>query len=100
MPDGGDAAGGRGARLWCDGPHGGGVRLGLDLPRPGAATVIIYDVRGRRVRQVFAGELAAGVAEITWDGKTAGGSQAASGMYIARLCADGAAATVRVVIAH
>jgi len=44
----------------------------------------IFDARGRMVRVLHEGPLTVGRHELRWDGRDAGGRQAASGMYFAR----------------
>jgi flagellar hook assembly protein FlgD len=46
--------------------------------------VEVYDLRGRSVRVLHDGALAAGRQELVWDGKDDAGSEVASGMYLAR----------------
>jgi hypothetical protein len=55
------------------------------LPRDGQATVSVYDIRGRLVKRLHAGELAAGEHTVAWDGRNRGGRQQPSGVYVARL---------------
>ncbi len=57
------------------------VTIECAVARPGRMTVKIFDLRGRRVRTVFDGPVAASVA-LDWDGRDDGGSRAASGQYV------------------
>ena len=82
--------------------------LALDLPWPNpfnpsvsvrlyvAATrevrLAVHDVRGRRVRSLYDGPLAAGWRTVVWDGQDDGGRAVASGVYFLR--AEGAGAGV------
>jgi hypothetical protein len=59
------------------------VRLGL--PHYGNVTVLVYDLRGRRIRTLFQGSLPGGVHDFTWDGRTDSGQRVASGLYFVRL---------------
>ena len=45
----------------------------------------VYDVQGRRIRQLLSRELAAGNYTIRWDGLLDDGTRAASGLYFSRL---------------
>ncbi len=74
------------------------TRLHFDLARPTVVAFGIYDVRGRLVRTLVSGELAAGVHEAAWDGRDAAGRVQAAGVYVARLDAGGATFTQRVVM--
>jgi beta-lactamase superfamily II metal-dependent hydrolase len=51
----------------------------------GEVSMEIYDVRGRRIRTVFAGYLGAGVHTARWDGRDASGAEVSSGVYFIRL---------------
>ena len=48
----------------------------------------IYDLAGRRVRQLFFDALSAGAYEHTWDGRDATGELVPPGAYIARIAAE------------
>lgn len=60
------------------------TRLSFTLERPGAVRLVVFDLLGRQVALPLDGELAAGVHEITFDA-----SELASGVYFARLEAEG-----------
>jgi hypothetical protein len=70
---------------------GGDLRFAFSLRSPGQASIVLYDVRGRRV---------AGI-ERTFDAgaqvAALDGSSLAPGVYVARLQAEGGSATTRVV---
>ena len=59
------------------------IRFGL--ADAGRATLSLYDVNGRHVRTLVAGELDAGYHDIVWNGLDARGRQVASGVYLYRL---------------
>jgi hypothetical protein len=83
-------------------PFRGGTTARLDLPGDGRAThrvlVRIYNVAGRLVATAFDGELPPGSHEITWDGRGADGTRAASGVYFIRADAAGATRTRKAVL--
>jgi hypothetical protein len=56
----------------------------LQLPRSGQVDLAVYDVRGRRVRQLHHGHLTAGGHEFPWDARTDSGRTLASGVYFLR----------------
>ena len=60
----------------------------------------VHDLRGRLVRTLAAGELAAGRHDLVWDGKTDHGAGAASGVYFLRLTAAGFAEQRKLVMAR
>jgi flagellar hook assembly protein FlgD len=51
----------------------------------GHATLGIYDARGRLVRNLLSGPVAAGSYAARWDGKTSSGVRAGLGVYFAAL---------------
>lgn len=55
------------------------------LPRAEHASVAVYDVTGRRVRQLHRGHLAAGTHSLPWDGSNDHGTSAPSGIYFLRV---------------
>jgi subtilisin-like proprotein convertase family protein len=68
------------------------------LPRAGAATLAVYDLRGRLVRVLASGHHAAAVHETTWDGADASGRTMASGTYLLRLDDGRGAAAGKVML--
>lgn len=73
------------------------TRLTWVLPRTGNVRLDIMDVTGRRVRRVVDGPLDPGRHEYRWDGRDARGRAVASGVYWARLSADGRTLTRKLV---
>jgi len=59
--------------------------LSFELPREGHVTLDVYDMVGRRVRELTQGWLAGGSYRVVWDGTDTAGRSVASGMYYARL---------------
>jgi hypothetical protein len=55
------------------------------LPQGGDVKLRIFDVRGRSVRTLVSGSLAAGVHTVTWNGRNDAGRAEASGVYLALL---------------
>ena len=79
-------------------------RLGDSYPNPFNPTMVIpldlatdqkqvslalYDMLGRRVRQLWQGPLGAGAHRFTWDGRDEAGRGVAAGVYIYKVEADG-----------
>ena len=58
----------------------------------------IYDVRGQRIRTLHDGTLVAGFHEMPWNGRDDTGRDVASGVYFARIEADGRVATRRMTM--
>jgi hypothetical protein len=98
------AAGGAPALAWSSAapnPSRAGVetiRLALTLAEAGAADVSLHDVRGRRVRRLHAGPLAAGAHAFAWDGRDESGRAVAPGIYFARAATGTVQATRKLVL--
>ena len=64
--------------------------LPLDLATDAAGvSLTVYDVLGRRVRQVWDGSLAVGSHRFVWDGRDEAGKGVAAGVYIYKVEVDG-----------
>ena len=73
--------------------------IGFDLPRGGPASLRIYDLAGRVVRELLAGEdLVAGRHEYRWDGRDGSGAGVPSGVYLVRLVAGSSTRAGRVTL--
>jgi FlgD Ig-like domain len=58
----------------------------------------IYDLQGRAVKSLFAGSLAAGTWNFSWDARRDDGSRAAAGIYFYRMIRPGRVLSRRVVL--
>jgi hypothetical protein len=67
------------------------------LPRPGDASLVVHDVRGRAVRALRRGRLAAGRHESIWDGADESGAPVAPGVYFVHLRSGGLRAGAKLV---
>ncbi|MYC72855.1 MAG: T9SS type A sorting domain-containing protein [Gemmatimonadetes bacterium] len=71
-------------------PFNPAVVLPLDLATDAAGVSLrVYDVLGRRVRQVWQGPLGAGSYRFTWDGRDEQGKAVAAGVYLYQVEVDG-----------
>jgi hypothetical protein len=77
-------AGEDGRELRIPSPMRFGSALRLNLDAECHAMVGVYDVHGRLVRLLTEGALPAGVHELRWDGRAAGGRTMATGVYFVR----------------
>lgn len=77
-------------------PSAGATRVTFTLPRAGHATVRVYGVDGRLVRELAAGDHAAGAHDVVWDGRDAAGARVRAGVYWVRVASDGRSACRRV----
>lgn len=59
--------------------------ISFQLPVDSDVSLKIYDLQGRVVKSLVAGNLAAGKHEVTWDGRNESGARVASGVYVYRL---------------
>jgi hypothetical protein len=71
------------------------ARLHFELPQAGAVAIEVFDVAGRRAANRIEGSLSAGTHDVTLDTRGL-----APGVYQARLTADGASETARLVCVH
>jgi hypothetical protein len=81
-------------------PLGRGTLLTFTLPRAQEADVAVFDSAGRLVRRLLCGPQGAGEHRLFWDGKTAAGRKAYSGIYFVRLSAGGRELTRRIVVSR
>ena len=71
-------------------PFNPAVVIPLDLATDAAGvSLTVYDVLGRRVRQVWDGSLEAGPHRFVWDGRDERGKAVAAGVYVYRAEVDG-----------
>lgn len=75
------------------------TRIDLTLPSEQSVSLDIYDVTGRRVRSLLESEpLPPGTRSVVWDGTGQHGREVASGVYLARLRGEDAAATAKILV--
>jgi YVTN family beta-propeller protein len=70
-------------------PSVGTARLRYGLPRAARVDLEVFDVQGRRLATLVAGEQPPGWHDLIWDGHTDVGGRAGTGLYFARLRAEG-----------
>ncbi|HEU4365188.1 MAG TPA: FlgD immunoglobulin-like domain containing protein, partial [Candidatus Krumholzibacteria bacterium] len=63
-----------------------------------AVSLVIYDVRGARVRTLVSGEKASGRYAVNWDGRNDHGAPVSSGVYFYRMTARGFEDSRRMVL--
>jgi hypothetical protein len=68
-------------------PFNGSTTFVIGLPRPGRVELVVYDVLGRAVRRLAAGEAPAGWSRVVWDGRGDDGGRLPQGSYVVRLLA-------------
>jgi hypothetical protein len=78
-------------------PARGSLTLRFVLPRETTFRMAIYDVAGRRVRELASGSRPAGEQTLAWDMRDNAGREVSSGIYFARLDADRHSLTQKLV---
>ncbi len=68
------------------------------LAEPGACRVVVHDLAGRRVRELWSGPREAGPQAVTWHGRDDAGRSLASGAYYVRLEAGDVRDTRKVML--
>jgi hypothetical protein len=63
--------------------------IALEMPRTGQALVQIFDMRGRRIRELAAGSFTEGRHSWVWDGTDDQGQRLSGGLYVARALGQG-----------
>ncbi len=91
------------AGCWLEPPHPSPARLStllaFSLPSPGAATVTVYDVGGRRVRSLPGGRHEAGRGRVEWNLRDDRGQPVRAGLYFVHLALEGRTlGTTRLVV--
>jgi uncharacterized protein YegL len=80
-------------------PFRGTSRLAYSVPAGGASVRIdVYDVQGRRIRQLRDEPQAGGVHEVVWDGRTGASRPVPSGVYFFRVAIGSDVRTMRVTL--
>lgn len=64
------------------------TRIEFSLPRRSFVTIKVYNIVGRRIRNLVNEELSAGHKVVTWDGRDDNEAVVSSGIYIYRIIAD------------
>jgi hypothetical protein len=69
-------------------PFNAGTNISFNLPLPGQVNLQVYDLLGRSVTTLQDGFMQAGSHTIFWNGRSAAGTDLATGVYFYRLQAD------------
>jgi hypothetical protein len=80
-------------------PLGGGPALAIELQSPAQVRVDLFDLSGRRVRNLADRVLPAGATVLPWDGRNDAGQAMPRGVYFARLTGPGLSASARLLLA-
>jgi flagellar hook assembly protein FlgD len=74
------------------------MSFALDLSSERDVRLVVYDLRGARVRTLLKGFQPAGTARITWDGRDESGRPVANGVYLVRADAGDYHATRKAIL--
>jgi hypothetical protein len=77
-----------------------GASFKFGIPRSAQIDFALFDLHGRRMRDLSSGALSAGPHAITWDGRDHTGRLAASGVYYYRLQVEDRVLSGRLVVSH
>jgi hypothetical protein len=79
-------------------PMRGQVRMSVDLPSPMTVQLKVYNVSGSLVADVYSGALTAGRHDFEWQGGGRNSTPVRSGVYFAKLQANGVTASKKIVL--
>jgi len=77
-----------------------GTEFRIGLPRATSIDFALYDLRGRKVRDLARGDLPAGEHLVPWDGRDRTGTRVPSGLYFYRLRVENRVLSGRIVMAR
>ena len=72
----------------------------FDLPGSSYVELNVYDMRGRLIAEVAGEDFAAGVHQVTWNGRDQRGVEAPSGVYFAKLVSNSGQETRKITLAR
>jgi hypothetical protein len=79
-------------------PFANQTRIDYSLAQRGPAEIGVFDIGGRRVATLFRGQAEPGAHVVTWDGRTADGRLAPTGVYLCVLQTDAGRQARRLVL--
>lgn len=79
-------------------PFNPSTQISFSLPEAEVVRLAVYDLTGRSIKTLVAGELGAGTHQAMWDGTTEAGVMAASGVYLYRLEAGSVSQTRQMIL--
>lgn len=79
-------------------PFNPATRIRFTVHRPGSVRLVVFDLLGRPVRELFSGEVEAGYRVVEWDGRDDRGVVQSSGVYFYRFEAEGFTEVKRMIM--
>jgi hypothetical protein len=80
-------------------PFNPSTEISFTLERPASVQVLVYDLRGRLVRDLFSADKDSGDHAVTWDGRGDGGTPVESGVYLVQVRTAQGARSLKVLLA-
>ena len=74
------------------------TNVSFDLKKEGKVELVVYNLRGQKVKTICNEKLSAGRKTFVWNGKNSDGKQTASGIYFMKLKAEGQKSKIRKVM--
>jgi flagellar hook assembly protein FlgD len=74
------------------------TKISFSLQNAGDVSLVVYNQKGQLLKTLVNGFQAAGSSHVTWDGRDANGTMQPSGLYYARLSADGQSKTIKMLL--
>ena len=75
-----------------------GCLIPFALPRDAMVTIDVFDIGGRRIRQLQHAALPAGEHAVRWDTRDGSGHRVGGGLYVVRMSAEGRTLTRRLLV--
>jgi flagellar hook assembly protein FlgD len=72
------------------------IEVSLDCESP--VSLRVYDIKGRLIRTLFNGQMAAGPHVRHWNGRDEAGTDVSSGVYVVRVVAGEAQRTLKLAV--
>jgi thiol-disulfide isomerase/thioredoxin len=66
-------------------PFNPSTTVSFTLPSSGQVSLVVYDITGRKIRDLISGPMSAGSHSVVWDGRDSAGKTVSSGVYLSRL---------------
>jgi ligand-binding sensor domain-containing protein len=86
--------------LWSNypNPFNPSTAISFTLPASGPVSLAVFDITGRKVRDLMNGPMGAGNHSVVWDSQDASGKPVSSGVYLSRLTQGGKAVARRMLL--
>lgn len=79
-------------------PSNNSTTIKFSLSESGFVNLVIYNIMGQKVRELFSENMTYGTHSVAWDGRDYNGSAVSSGVYLSSLISGGHTATRRIML--